>query len=390
MSTMAKEDYYSLLGVERDATPEQLKKAYRKKAIELHPDKNQGDKIAEEKFKEISEAYEILSNSEKKAAYDRYGHAAFSQGGMGGRAGGGGGGFHDPFDVFREVFGSQGGGIFEEFFGGGNSGGSGSYAQRGSDLRYDLEISLEEAATGAEKEVQYRRAAACSTCDGSGAEPGSPKATCSYCNGVGQVVSSKGFFSVRQACPQCQGAGEVIEKPCVACHGKARVLETTKLKVKIPSGVDTGSKLRSSGGGEAGANGGPAGDLYVVVHVKEHELFERHGEDLFCEIPIKFTLASLGGTIEIPTLLGKASLKIPSGTQSGTVFRLKGRGMPRLQSSHKGDQLVRVDIEVPKKLNAEQRKHLEAFAVACGDGDNPMCDSFFQKAKRFFERSEKS
>jgi len=378
---MAKKDYYELLGVSRDVAAGELKKAYRKLAVKYHPDKNPDDPKAEETFKEISQAYEVLKDEEKRAAYDRYGHAAFEGGGARG-----GGGFHDPFDIFREVFGggggAAGGGIFEEFFGGGGSRGG---PQAGADLRYDLEISLEEAASGVEKEIQYRRRCACKACNGSGAASGSGRTTCHTCGGAGQVVSSKGFFSVRQVCPRCHGAGSMIDNPCKACGGDGRVTENSSLKVKIPAGVATGSKLRSSGSGEAGPQGGPSGDLYVVLHVKEHEIFERHDDDLFCIIPIKFTLAALGGTIEVPTLQGRASLKIPVGTQSGTTFRLRGKGMPHLRGGSSGDQLVRVEIEVPKKLTSQQRDCLEAFAEACGDSDNPVSDSFFEKAKRFFD-----
>lgn len=380
---MAKQDYYELLGVSRDVSAGELKKAYRKLAVKYHPDKNPGDPQAEETFKEISHAYEVLKDDDKRAAYDRYGHAAFEGGGAG-RAGGG---FHDPFDIFREVFGggasSGGGGIFEEFFGG--SGGGRGGPQAGADLRYDMEISLEEAAKGVEKEIQYRRRVSCKACGGSGAAAGSGRTTCHTCGGAGQVVSSKGFFSVRQVCPRCHGAGSIIDNPCNSCNGEGRATENSTLKVKIPAGVHTGSKLRSSGSGEAGPQGGPNGDLYVVLHVKEHEIFERHDDDLFCIIPIKFTLAALGGTIEVPTLQGRASLKIPMGTQSGTVFRLRGKGMPNLRGSTPGDQLVRVEIEVPKKLTGHQRDCLEAFAEACGDSDNPVSDSFFEKAKRFFD-----
>lgn len=381
---MAKDDYYELLGVSRDAKIDEIKKAYRKKAVQYHPDKNKGDPEAEEMFKKVSEAYEVLKDDEKRAAYDRYGHAAFQQGGMG--RGGAAGGFHDPFDIFREVFGGGGGGagsIFDDLFGGG--GGSAGGAQRGSDLRYDLEITLNEAARGLEKEISFRRAVACETCGGSGAEPGSNKVTCQTCGGRGQVTSQRGFFSVRQVCPSCHGAGVVIEKPCKSCGGEGRTMKNSKIKLRIPPGVDTGSRLRSSGNGEAGVMGGPTGDLYVVIHVKEHEIFERHDDDLFCDIPIKFTLAALGGTIDVPTLNGKASLKIPSGTQSGTTFRLRGHGMPALRGNRTGDQLVRVHVEVPKKLNSKQRDILEEFAVACGDADNPMGESFIEKAKRFFD-----
>lgn len=385
MAAAQKEDYYELLGVAKTATEDDLKKAYRKKAVQFHPDKNPGNKQAEESFKKVSEAYEALKDPQKRAAYDRYGHAAFQQGGAGPR--GGGGGFHDPFDIFREVFGQNqgggGGGIFEEFFGGGG-GGNGNGAGRGSDLRYDLEISLEEAARGADKEISFRKLGECGHCSGSGAEPGSKRTTCTTCRGAGQVTTSRGFFHVRQACPTCHGSGHRFEKVCVKCAGEGRVNETAKINVKIPAGVDTGNKLRSSGNGEAGSAGGEAGDLYIVIHIKEHEIFERQGDDLFCEIPIKFTLATLGGTIHVPTLQGKAALKIPSGTQSNTTFRLKSRGMPHLRGGAHGDQLIRVQVEVPTHLSSEQRKLLEEFSRVSGDSDEPMSKGFFEKARKFF------
>ena len=389
MAAGQKEDYYELLGVTKSVSEEELKKAYRKKAVQCHPDKNPGNKQAEENFKKVSEAYEALKDPQKRAAYDRYGHAAFQQGGGGPRPGGGGG-FHDPFDIFREVFGQGqagggggGGGIFEEFFGGGQGGGSGGPG-RGSDLRYDLEISLEEAAHGAEKEISFRKLGECGHCHGSGAEPGSKRTTCPTCRGAGQVTTSRGFFHVRQACPSCHGSGHKFEKVCTKCSGEGRVNETAKINVKIPAGVDTGNKLRSSGNGEAGAGGGEAGDLYIVIHIKEHEVFERQGDDLFCEIPIKFTLATLGGTIHVPTLQGKAALKIPSGTQSNTTFRLKGRGMPHLRGGAHGDQLIRVQVEVPTHLTSEQKKMLEEFSRISGDTEEPMSKGFFEKAKKFF------
>ncbi len=378
---MATDDYYDLLGVSKDATTEEIKKAYRKKAVQFHPDKNPGKKEAEEMFKKISEAYEVLKDADKRATYDRYGKAAFQRGGMGAR---GAGGFHDPFDIFREVFGGAGsGGIFEEFFGGGESSRGGS--RRGSDLRYDLEITLSEAANGAEKNISFRRAVACDVCGGSGASPGSKATTCGTCAGHGQVMSQRGFFSVRQTCPVCSGQGVVVEKPCKNCRGDGRLTKNSQIKLRIPKGVDTGSKLRSAGNGEAGIKGGSAGDLYVIIHLKEHEIFERHGDDLVCEIPIKFTLAAIGGAIDVPSLEGRVSLKIPAGTQSGTTFRLRGHGMPNLRSGRKGEQFVRVHIEVPTKLTTEQRARLEEFAVASGDAENPVGASFFEKAKRFFD-----
>lgn len=383
---MAKDDYYELLGVQRGASADELKKAYRKKAVQYHPDKNPGNKEAEEMFKKVSHAYEVLSDPDKRAAYDRYGPSAFEGAGAGGMRGGGGmgGGFHDPFDIFREVFGSQGGaggGIFEEMFGGGGGRDGG---RDGADLRYDLEISLEDAAAGVEKEISFRKNVTCEYCAGTGAEAGSKRITCSTCRGAGQIRRSGGIITFTQTCPTCGGVGTKVEKQCTHCRGEGRTPKTTKLNVRIPPGVDTGSRLRSSGNGEAGMAGGRAGDLYIVLTVKEHELFERQGEDLFCEIPIKFTLATLGGTIEVPTLFGKASLKIPVGTQSGTTFRLRGKGMPSLRGGHQGDQLVRVHVEVPQSLTGEQRRLLEEFARVSGDANEPTSRSFFEKAKKFF------
>ena len=375
----AKEDYYDLLGVAKGATDEELKKAYRKKAVQYHPDKNPGNKESEEMFKKVSEAYEALKDPDKRAAYDRYGHAAFQ-----GQAGRGGGGFHDPQDIFREFFNQQGGGgggIFDEMFGGGGAGGG---SRDGSDLRYDLEITLEEAARGVEKEITFRKLVTCEHCHGTGAEPGSKRVTCPTCRGAGQIRRSGGIIVFTQTCPTCGGAGVKIEKPCTVCRSEGRVAKTTKLNVKIPPGVDTGSRLRSAGNGEAAAAGGEAGDLYIVLTVKEHELFERQGDDLFCEIPLKFTLATLGGSIEVPTLSGKASLKIPAGTQSGTKFRLREKGMPSLRGGRHGDELIRVHVEVPGSLSAEQRKILEEFAKISGDAHEPTSRSFFEKAKKFF------
>jgi molecular chaperone DnaJ len=384
----AKEDYYDLLGVAKGATDEELKKAYRKKAVQYHPDKNPGNKEAEEMFKKVSEAYEALKDPDKRAAYDRFGHAAFQGPGGGARGPSGGGGFHDPYDIFREVFGKGGGGgtgggggIFDEMFGGGGGAGTG---RDGSDLRYDLEITLEDAARGVEKEISFRKLVSCEHCHGTGAEPGSKRVTCPTCRGAGQVRRSGGIIVFTQTCPTCGGAGVKIEKPCTVCRAEGRVAKTTKLNVKIPPGVDTGSRLRSAGNGEAAAAGGEPGDLYIVLTVKEHELFERQGDDLFCEIPIKFTLATLGGSIEVPTLSGKANLKIPAGTQSGTKFRLREKGMPSLRGGRHGDELIRVHVEVPGSLSADQKRILEEFAKISGDAHEPTSRSFFEKAKKFF------
>jgi molecular chaperone DnaJ len=375
-----KRDYYEILGVERGINEEDLKRAYRKLAVKFHPDKNPDDHSAEEKFKEIGEAYEVLSDSSKRAAYDRYGHAAF-QGGMGGGAGG----FHDPFEVFREVFGGGGGGgIFDQFFGGG-SGMDSSGRQRGSDLRYDLQITLEEAARGCEKEIEIRKLDSCEPCGGSGAQKGSKAVTCPTCRGRGQVVVSRGFFQVAQTCPACHGTGRIIEKPCHSCQGEGRVEKTSRVKIKIPAGIDSESRLRSTGGGEAGLRGGGSGDLYVVVHIKEHEVFTRNGMDLNCEVPIPFTTAALGGEIRVPTLDGAVSLKIPAGTQGGSTFRIRGLGMPALQGTAKGDILTYVQVEVPTRLNGEQRGVLQKFAELCGEENNPIHKSFYDRVKSFFK-----
>ncbi len=374
-----KRDYYEVLGVDRNIGEEDLKRAYRKLAVKYHPDKNPGDHEAEEKFKELGEAYEALSDPNKRAAYDRYGHAAFQNG-----MGGGGGGFHDPFDLFREVFsGAGGGGVFEQFFGGGG-GVDSSGRQRGSDLRYDLQITLEEAAKGCEKEIEIRKLDACEPCAGSGAQKGSKAVTCPTCRGRGQVVASRGFFQVAQTCPACHGSGRIIEKPCPSCQGEGRVEKTSRVKIKIPAGIDSDSRLRSTGGGEAGLRGGASGDLYVVVHIKEHEVFTRNGMDLACEVPIPFTTAALGGEIRVPTLDGAVSLKIPAGTQSGSTFRIRGLGMPALQGMAKGDILTYVQVEVPTRLDSAQREALERFAELCGEENNPIHTSFYDRIKSFF------
>jgi molecular chaperone DnaJ len=377
---MSKRDYYEILGVSREASIEEIKKTYRKLAVKHHPDKNPGDHAAEEKFKELGEAYEALSDPQKRAAYDQYGHAAFDSRA---RAGRGGDGFHDPFDIFREVFGGAvGGSIFETFFGGGHDP---SAPKRGDDLRFDLEISLEEAALGCEKEISVSKLDRCEECDGSGAEHGSKLKTCATCGGRGQVLMSRGIFSIAQTCPQCNGAGKILEKPCKTCHGNGKHQRSSKIKLRIPPGVDAGSRLRSSGNGEAGFRGGPAGDLHVVLHVKAHDIFQRDGDDLLCEVPVSFIQATLGAEIEVPTLDGRATIKIPAGTQPATVFRVKGRGVKNLQGYGHGDLHVRVQVEVPTQLNHEQKAKLREFAALCDGRETPMSQSFFEKAKKFFK-----
>ncbi len=376
-----KEDYYEVLGVAKDASAQDIKKAYRQLALKYHPDHNPGDKSAEEKFKKVGEAYEILSDPEKRAKYDRFGHAAFEQGAPGaGGFGGFGGGFQDPFDIFREVFGSGGGGGgFYDFFGGGPQRRAEGRSGRGSDLSVEISISLEDAAKGVSKTVRYNRLAKCPDCSGSGSKDGSSgRKTCPKCGGRGTVKTAQGPILFTQTCPDCGGEGYVVRNPCPKCGGSGFVKERNEVKLDIPPGVYTGARLRKTGAGNAGISGN--GDFYAVIEVEPHPVFERNDDDLYRRVRIKFTLAALGGQVEIETVTGKAVLKVPAGTQPGTTLRMKGLGMPRLRGGTPGDLYVQIEVEVPKKLSGEQRKKLEEFALLCGDDDNKgNAEPFYKK-----------
>ena len=378
---MAKKEFYDLLGINRDASDDDIKKAYRKMAMKYHPDRNPDSKDAEEKFKEIKEAYEVLSDSQKRATYDQYGHAGLEQnaGGFGG-GGAGFGGFGDAFsDIFGDIFGGRAGTA------GGNGGRGNVY--RGSDLRYNMEITLEEAARGCEKQIRIPAVDSCEACDGSGAKSGTSPKTCPTCGGQGQVRMQQGFFSIQQTCPTCHGNGRVIADPCGVCNGSGRVKKSKTLNVKVPVGVDNGDRIRLSGEGEPGVNGGPHGDLYVVTHIKEHSVFQRDGQNLHCEMPISFATAALGGEIEIPTLEGVAKLKIPAETQSGQVFRLRSKGIRPLRGTTQVDLMCHVVVETPIKLTERQKQLLRDFDDE-GAGNhathNPRAKSLMDKLKDFF------
>jgi molecular chaperone DnaJ len=353
---VSKRDYYEVLEVTRTSTDTEIKSSYRRLAMKFHPDRNPGDQVAEERFKEAAEAYSVLADTQKRSLYDRFGHQGVSA------AGTGGAGF-DPsvFNGFEDILGGLGD-IFGDLFGGGGRRRGGP--QRGADLRYDLEISFEESANGAETSIQIPRQENCETCHGSGSAPGSSASTCSACQGHGQVRFQQGFFTVARTCPQCRGAGKVITKPCTACRGAGRVARERKITVKIPAGISTGQQLRLQGEGEAGSGGGPSGHLYVVIHVHEHEFFRRDGLNLFCEIPVNFTTVALGGEIQVPTLDGQERVKVPEGTQTGTTLRLKGKGMPDVNGHGRGDLFATVQVRTPKKLNKEQRQLIEQLTKA--------------------------
>lgn len=378
---MSKKDYYEVLGLQKGASEQEIKRAYKRLAAKHHPDKNQGSKEAEEKFKEIKEAYEVLGDNEKRAMYDQYGHQAFEQGGgaggFGGFGGGGFGGFED---------------IFSEMFGGGFGGGARRQrVVRGDDLRYDLEITLEEAVRGVKKDIRIRTLVQCDTCHGSGAEAGSKVETCPHCHDSGRVRRQQGFFMTETVCPSCHGTGKKIDKPCKSCHGDGRVEKTKNLSVTIPAGVDTGNQLRLSGEGAAGENGAPAGDLYVVIHVKDHDIFVRDGSNLYCEVPISFTMAALGGEIEVPTLDGRVKLKIPAETQTGKLFRVRGKGVTSARGGYAGDLICKVIIETPVSLNEEQKELLRKLEESLeGKGQHrPKHEGFFKGVKNFFDNLSK-
>ena len=379
---MAKRDYYEVLGTRKGASAEELKKAYRQKAKELHPDRNSDNPNAEAQFKEVNEAYDVLKDADKKAAYDRYGHAAFEGGmGGGGQRGGFGGGQGDFGSAFSDVFED----LFGDFMGRGGGGGGRSRAQRGSDLRYDLRVSLEEAFAGVPKTINVPTSVACDACRGTGAEGGSEPTTCPTCSGMGKVRAQQGFFTVERTCPTCSGAGQIVKNPCKSCHGHGRIEKERALSVNIPAGVETGTRIRLAGEGEAGLRGGPTGDLYIFIEVKEHPIFQRDGAHLFCRVPISFGTAALGGEVEVPTIDGgKARVKVPAGSQTGKQMRLRAKGMPALRGGGVGDMLLELAVETPVNLTARQREILREFEELSED-NNPEGRTFFSKVKGFWD-----
>ena len=382
---MSKRDYYEVLGVKRDAAEADIKKAYRRLAMKHHPDRNPDDKKAEEQFKEAKEAYEVLTDPKKKAAYDQFGHAGVDAHAAGARGhGGGAGAGFDPNDIFGDIFGDA----FGDIFSGGRRGG-GQRVYRGADLRYGLGLTLEQAVAGDTVTITVPTLVGCEVCHGSGAKPGSQPQTCTTCHGRGQVRMQQGFFTVQQTCPRCRGKGSIISDPCANCHGQGRIEKEKTLSVKIPAGVDNGDRIRLSGEGEAGPNGGPAGDLYVEISVEPHEIFSRDGADLSCEVPVSFATATLGGEIEVPTLGGSVSLKIPAETQTGKVFRLRGKGVKPVRGGATGDLLCRVEVETPVHLSKEQKELLKKFdaSVKAGGGKHsPREHGWLEGVKRFFEK----
>ncbi len=378
---MSKRDYYEVLGVARGAKADELKSAYRKLAMKYHPDRNPDDPEAEKAFKEVSEAYEVLKDDQKRAAYDQFGHQAFEGGGFGGARGGfGGPGAGDFSSTFADVFDD----LFGEFMGGRGRGGGGR--TRGSDLRYNMEISLNEAFKGKKAQIQVPRTHACDRCDGSGAEPGSKPVNCPTCSGLGKVRATQGFFTIERTCPTCAGTGRIVKDPCKTCHGQGRVETDKTLSVSIPAGVEDGTRIRLAGEGDAGMRGGPNGDLYIFLSIKDHPLFEREGPNLHCRMPISLTTAALGGEVEVPTLAGtKAKLKVPEGTQSGRQFRLRGIGMPILRSDQRGDMFVHAQVETPQNLTKKQKDLLREFEKLSSDKNSPESTGFFSKIKDFID-----
>jgi len=376
---MAKRDYYEILGVSRGASEQELKSAFRKLAKEHHPDRNPGDKAAEQKFKELNEAYEALKDPQKRAAYDQFGHAAFE----GGRGPGGAGGFGPDFassmsDIFDDLFG--------EFMGGRRGGRSRSGRERGADIRYNMEITLAEAFTGKQATIKVPTTVSCETCSGSGAKPGTRPSACPTCQGQGKVRASQGFFTIERVCPSCQGRGEIIEDPCTTCHGAGRVTKERTLQVSIPAGVEDGTRIRLAGEGEAGQRGGPTGDLYIFLSIKPHEFFQRDGADVFCRVPIAMTTAALGGSIDVPLLdNSRVAVTIPAGTETGKQFRIKSKGMPVLRSNVRGDMYIQVEVETPKNLTKRQRELLQEFEKESHKGTSPESSGFFSRIRELFE-----